>query len=138
MKELLSLNKYFLKYRLHFFSGLIFVVLTNYFRILSPQITGYVINTVVNSIKVIGGDPSAKIPTGESYDFIVKKIIMEFSTYPFKDKILFAGITLIVIALISGIFMFLMRQTIIVMSRRIEFDQKNEVFSHYQDLDVDF
>ncbi|MEO5967167.1 MAG: ABC transporter ATP-binding protein [Ferruginibacter sp.] len=138
MKELLSLNKYFLKYRLHFFFGLIFVVLTNYFRILSPQITGYVINTVVNSIRIIGGDTSVNIPTGESYDFLVKKIILEFSTYSFKDKILFAGITLIVIALISGIFMFLMRQTIIVMSRRIEYDQKNEVFSHYQDLDVDF
>lgn len=138
MKELLSLNRYFLKYKFHFFSGLIFVILTNYFRILSPQITGYVINTVVSSIKIVGGDPSAVLPSPENYDFIVKKIVTGFATLPFKDKIFFAGISLIIIALISGVFMFLMRQTIIVMSRRIEYDQKNEVFSHYQDLDVDF
>ena len=138
MKELLSLNRYFLKYKFHFFSGLIFVILTNYFRILSPQITGYVINTVVSSIKIVGGDSSAVLPSPENYDFIVKKIVTGFATLPFKDKIFFAGISLIIIALISGVFMFLMRQTIIVMSRRIEYDQKNEVFSHYQDLDVDF
>ena len=55
-----------------------------------------------------------------------------------KNKIFVCGITLLVLALISGFFMFLMRQTIIVMSRHIEFDQKNEIFAHYQILDTNF
>jgi len=48
------------------------------------------------------------------------------------------GITLLALALTSGFFLFLMRQTIIVMSRHIEFDQKNEMYSHYQTLDASF
>ncbi len=48
------------------------------------------------------------------------------------------GITILILALIRGIFMFLMRQTVIVMSRHIEFDQKNEVFQHYLKLDINF
>src|SRR4029079_10065260 len=56
----------------------------------------------------------------------------------FKTKILYSGLVLLVLALISGFFMFLMRQTIIVMSRHIEFDQKNEIFKHYQQLDTNF
>src|SRR4029079_1346749 len=56
----------------------------------------------------------------------------------FKTKILYSGLILLVLALISGFFMFLMRQTIIVMSRHIEFAQKNEVFNHYQTLDTNF
>lgn len=138
MKELFSLNKYFLKYKVHFFSGIIFIILTNYFRILSPQITGFVINTVVSSIKSLNNSIPVPAINFNDYDFVVRKIIIAFSGYSFKQKILLAGIVLIVIALISGLFMFLMRQTIIVMSRRIEYDQKNEVFSHYQDLDTEF
>jgi ATP-binding cassette subfamily B protein len=48
------------------------------------------------------------------------------------------GLTIIGLALTSGLFMFLMRQTIIVMSRHIEYDQKNEIYSHYQELDASF
>ncbi len=137
MKQLSSLNKYFWKYRWHFILGFVFVVLTNYFRILAPQITGYVVNTVVESIK----SPGAKgtdIKKGEkTYDFAVKQVIAQFDKSPGR-KILYAGITLFVIAIISGFFMFLMRQTIIVMSRHIEYDQKNEIFTHYQQLDTNF
>ncbi len=58
----------------------------------------------------------------------------------FSDTSIFItyGLTIIGLALTSGLFMFLMRQTIIVMSRHIEFDQKNEVYQHYQALDVSF
>ena len=48
------------------------------------------------------------------------------------------GITILVLALLRGFFLFLMRQTIIVMSRHIEYDQKNEVYQHYQKLDTAF
>ena len=139
MKHLSSLNKYFWKYRWHFMLGVIFIVLTNYFRILSPQLTGFVVNTVVQSIKSQGSEANAiEIKKSEkNYDILVQKVITVFEESPSRI-ILYAGLTLFVIAIISGFFMFLMRQTIIVMSRHIEFDQKNEVFSHYQKLDTNF
>jgi ATP-binding cassette subfamily B multidrug efflux pump len=154
MKHLRSLRKYFWKYRWLFLLGIFFVVLTNYFRILAPQITGYVVNTVVHSIKhdstgkeivpVIADkkyDASGKeispVAAEKKYDVLVKAVIGFFEEHK-NNKILLAGITLLVLAIISGLFMFLMRQTIIVMSRHIEYDQKNEIFSHYQKLDTNF
>ena len=117
--------------------GFVFVVFTNYFRILAPQLTGYVVNTVVESIKS-PDKKSVDIKKGEkNYDFAVRQVIAKFDKHPSR-KILYAGITLFVIAIISGFFMFLMRQTIIVMSRHIEYDQKNEIFTHYQKLDTNF
>ena len=136
MQQLSSLNKYFWKYRKLFLLGILFVVLTNYFRILAPQITGYVINTVVHTIQkplTVNADGTTK-----DYDIIVKSVLNRFDAQPFGTKILFAGLILLLLAVISGLFMFLMRQTIIVMSRHIEFDQKNEVFKHYQQLDTQF
>lgn len=56
----------------------------------------------------------------------------------FSRKVVICGITLLVLALISGFFLFLMRQTIIVMSRHIEYDQKREIYAHYQQLDANF
>ena len=139
MTQLSSLNKYFWKYRWLFFLGFFFVILTNYFRILSPQLTGYIVNTVVQSINSKGQGSSATIHhTGTNYDILVKMVINEFDTISFAEKILFTGIVLLVLAIISGFFMFLMRQTIIVMSRHIEYDQKNEIFVHYQKLDTAF
>ena len=119
--------------------GFIFVVLTNYFRILAPQLTGFVVNTVVQSIKSPGVNTNAiDIKKSEkNYDFVVQKVISAFEEKP-SHKILYAGLTLFVIAVISGFFMFLMRQTIIVMSRHVEYDQKNEIFTHYQKLDTNF
>ena len=52
--------------------------------------------------------------------------------------VILCGVTILLLALLRGFFMFLMRQTIIVMSRHIEYDQKNEVFQHYQQLDTSF
>ena len=137
MKHLKSLNKYFWKYRWLFMLGIVFVVLTNYFRILAPQITRYVVNTVVHTVK---GEKEVTANAGEAeknYDFLVRKVIVFFENHQ-DNKILLAGITLLILAIISGIFMFLMRQTIIVMSRHIEYNQKNEIFSHYQKLDINF
>jgi ATP-binding cassette, subfamily B, multidrug efflux pump len=139
MKHLKSLNKYFWKYRWLFMLGIVFVVLTNYFRILAPQITGYVLNTVVHAIKKDDAGKQIQQAAGEekNYDFLVKKVIVFFENHQ-DNKILLAGITLLILAIISGFFMFLMRQTIIVMSRHIEYNQKNEIFNHYQKLDTHF
>lgn len=136
MTQLSTLNKYFKKYKYSFFLGIVFVVLTNYFRILSPQLTGYVVNSVVTVLN--GKNIQSDAAQLASYDFSVRKIIEWFNHESFQTRILFTGIILLVIALISGFFMFLMRQTIIVMSRHIEFDQKNEIFNHYQKLDTGF
>ena len=137
MKQLSTLNKYFWKYRWHFMLGFVFVVLTNYFRILAPQLTGYVVNKVVQSIKSPNVNEIDIKKSEKNYDFLVREVIAKFEENPSRI-ILLAGITLFIIAIISGFFMFLMRQTIIVMSRHIEYDQKNEIFSHYQKLDTNF
>ncbi|MEO8822695.1 MAG: ABC transporter ATP-binding protein [Ginsengibacter sp.] len=118
--------------------GMVFIVLSNYFRILAPQVTKYVLNTVELSLSKNKPQVSAKTIT--HYDPLVAVFVNKLSgnEVSYKTKILYSGIILLVIALISGLFMFLMRQTIIVMSRHIEFAQKNEIFSHYQKLDTHF
>lgn len=136
MKHLAALNKYFWKYKWLFLLGIIFIILSNYFRILSPQVTKYVLNTVEHSLKK---ETTSSPVTTVNYDPLVKKIfIQNLQASSLKSKIFVCGIILLGLALISGFFMFLMRQTIIVMSRHIEFDQKNEIFSHYQKLDTNF
>lgn len=137
MTQLSTLNKYFWRYRWHFFLGILFVILTNYFRILTPQLAKYIINSVIYAINPNSVD-HASIGQDMNADFLVRFVIDTFNGYSFKDKIFFTGLVLIILALISGFFMFLMRQTIIVMSRHIEYDQKNEVFAHYQKLDMGF
>jgi len=135
MKSLLSLNKYFWKYKYLFFLGTLFVILSNYFRILAPQVTGFVVNTVVESMKQ---KQSNVTPSTNHNNQILQWVMSHFSKSDFQQKIFLAGIVLLALAIISGFFMFLMRQTIIVMSRHIEFHQKNEIFQHYQKLDISF
>ncbi len=129
MKHLASLYPFFWKYRTRFALGVLFVVLTNYFRILAPQLTGFVVNTVAGMER--GGHR-------RSNDVLVNQLIHALQGQSTSAKIIWCGLTLLLIALISGFFMFMMRQTIIVMSRLIEFDQKNQVFAHYQRLDAGF
>jgi len=138
MKQLSTLNKFFFKYKKLFLLGILFVVLSNYFRILAPQITGYVVNTVVYAIKASDESQLILDRSHKTYDIIVRNVLTGFDAQPFRNKILFAGIILLLLAVVSGVFMFLMRQTIIVMSRHIEFEQKNEIFKHYQQLDTHF
>ena len=138
MNHLFTLNKYFWKYKWLFFLGIFFVVLTNYFRILSPQITGYVVNTVVESLNKKGAPSQHHIENNHQYNQVVEFVIVKFDALPYDKRILFSGLILLSLAVISGIFMFLMRQTIIVMSRHIEYDQKNEIYQQYQKLDSSF
>jgi ATP-binding cassette, subfamily B, multidrug efflux pump len=135
MKHLATLNKYFWKYKWLLLLGILFVVLTNYFRIMAPQLTGYVIKTVVNKIENRAVAPSLQ---KGNYDVLVQQAVYAFDGMSDNKKILFSGLALLLVAIISGFFMFLMRQTIIVMSRHIEYDQKNEVFAHYQQLHAGF
>ncbi|HYF30196.1 MAG TPA: ABC transporter ATP-binding protein [Chitinophagaceae bacterium] len=146
MKHLKVLNKYLWKYRYRFLLGILFIVLSNYFRILAPQFTGFVVDEMELALTE-KTDPStypdkqAKVAEKTtSYDILVKNIIDKArrDKLSFGQKVLWSGIVILLLALLGGFFMFLMRQTIIVMSRHIEYDQKNEVFAHYLKLDADF
>lgn len=134
MKQLATLNKYLWKYKYHFFWGILFIILSNYFRILAPQLTGYVVDAVEQFL------PGHKPHPVTRYDPLVQKFITytEAGQLSFSGKVTLCCLTLLAMALLSGFFMFLMRQTIIVMSRRIEYEQKNEIFNHYQKLDTAF
>ena len=157
MKHLRAVNKYFWKYRWRFLCGIIFIILSNYFRILTPQITGYVVNSVEKELrdnvtkknieehKITDQITSTRqLATDKrdtaNYDVLVKRFIrtIDASNPTFSRRVVICSITLLVLALIGGFFMFLMRQTIIVMSRHIEYDQKNEIYLHYQQLDSNF
>ena len=134
MRELAALNVFFWKYRFRFFTGIILVIATNYLAVLSPQITGYVVNLVQS--KLPGGKPATNI----NHDLIVSFIsqLSAKNQFNFASLITFCSVTILLLAIIRSIFMFFMRQTIIVMSRHIEFDQKNQVYAHYQKLDTEF
>jgi ATP-binding cassette, subfamily B, multidrug efflux pump len=138
LKHLRALNKYFWKYRVRLGIGALFIIISNYFGVLFPQVTGFVIDHVQKNLP--GYQPRKNQP---NYDLLVQRfgtwIEQNFSGSAQVNKVvIICGITILVLALLKGFFMFLMRQTIIVMSRHIEFDQKNEVYRHYQKLDTAF
>lgn len=124
MGSLAVLNKYFFRYRWRLLSGILFVAVSNVFAVLSPGIVKDTIDEVYRNISqyhLLGTSPEAAA---------LRKQVMQL--------VMTAGLWLLAYALLRGIFMFFMRQTIIVMSRHIEYDQKNEVFEHYQKLSTAF
>lgn len=114
MKSLSYLNKYFFKYRWRLILGILFIVINNYFGAWIPVLIGYSTDYIV--------DEASK---GIDIDTI------------FWHTISLAGL-IILFNIIKGFFLFLTRQTIIVMSRFIEFDLKNELFKKYLRLDYQF
>jgi ATP-binding cassette subfamily B protein len=144
MKHLKALNKYFWKYRVRLGIGALFIIISNYFAVLAPQVTSFIIDHVQRSIDAVReGAPPVTEKAGREYDFVVIKFIdwieRNFSGNSDITKVvILCGVTILILALLRGFFMFLMRQTIIVMSRHIEYDQKNEVYQHYQQLDTSF
>jgi ATP-binding cassette, subfamily B, multidrug efflux pump len=115
--------------------GVFFIVISNYFGVLAPQIIGFIIDFSQRTLP--GYQPRAKKAV---YDVTVTRFIeyVEGLTYSPIQIVVLCGIIILALALLRGFFMFLMRQTIIVMSRHIEYDQKNEVFEKYQTLDATF
>ena len=134
MKELSALNVFFWKYRVRFFIGIVFVIATNYLAVLAPQITGYVVGLVQAKL------PGAKPVTTVHNEMVTIGIdqIGNHYNFSFAGLVTFCCLIILILAIIRGVFMFFMRQTIIVMSRHIEFDQKNQVYAHYQKLDTEF
>ena len=135
LKHLKALNKYFWKYRIRLGAGVVFVFLSNYFNVLSPQVTGFVIDFVQ---QLFPGYTAPKHPP--KYDALVNGITsgISHSGHGWVKVVALCGITILLLALLRGFFLFLMRQTVIVMSRHIEYDQKNEIYNQYQKLDTTF
>ncbi|WP_396166234.1 ABC transporter ATP-binding protein [Flavobacterium sp.] len=115
MKELQYLNKYFIKYKFRFLFGIVITIVAQIFALYTPELVGKSISLIETFLK------------SENKDTIILK------------NELFKNIALIIFCtLIAGFLTFLMRQTLIVMSRFVEFDLKNEIFNHYQNLSQNF
>lgn len=113
MKSLRYLNKYFIKYKWRFLLGILFIAITNVFNVYKPEFFG---NTV-DDLKNWGSGTEDK------------DVIMEA---------LYVGLIYMGLAVAAGFFLFLQRQTIIIMSRFIEYDLKNEIYQQYQRLSYSF
>jgi ATP-binding cassette subfamily B multidrug efflux pump len=115
MKELGYLNKYFVKYKYRFLLGILITIVAQIFSLFTPKL-------ISKSFKIIEDYLNNKtISTSIVYQELVSNIVMIFIT-----------------TIIAGFLSFLMRQTLIVMSRHIEFDLKNEVFKQYENLSLNF
>lgn len=139
MKHLSALRKYFWKYRLRLGVGIFFIVISNYFSVLAPQVTGFIIRYTHEVIQPGASANNAPLQR-PSYDISVQAFIKWIQTLGYGpiQVVILCGFTILALALLRGLFMFMMRQTIIVMSRHIEYDQKEEVYKHYQALDATF
>lgn len=136
MNHLKPLRKYFWKYRYRLGGGILFIIISNYFSALPPQVTSFVVNKVQN---IVSGKATA--PTPLETDILINafiKWINGLTTWSNGGIVALCGLLILALALLRGVFMFFMRQTIIVMSRLVEYDQKNEVYHHYQQLDAPF
>ncbi|WP_293741487.1 ABC transporter ATP-binding protein [uncultured Pedobacter sp.] len=124
MKHLSRLNKYFLKYKWWIIPGSIFVVISNIFGVVPAQVIGYAVDLISENIQLFN------LFAGFGRQAIIYNI--------FSSNLLFFGLLVIALYLLRGLFLFFMRQTIILMSRHIEFDMKNDIYQHYQELSLGF
>jgi ATP-binding cassette subfamily B protein len=124
MKELRYLNKYLWKYRALLGWGLLFVVVSNIFQIYPAQMVRYAIDLVVDNLNL--------------YRALQGTAAQEALLSTFSKSIFFYVLLILIMALLRGLFLYLVRQTLIVMSRLVEYDLKNEIFAHYQSLPIRF
>ncbi|EHQ29022.1 ABC transporter ATP-binding protein [Mucilaginibacter paludis] len=124
MKHLAYLNKFLYKYRWHLIPGILFVIISNIFGVLPAQIVRVAFDLVTENIS-----------TYQLFDGFNRQAAV-YSI--FGSSLLLFGTLVLVLSLLRGLFLFFMRQTIILMSRHIEFDMKNEIYSHYQALSLAF
>jgi ATP-binding cassette subfamily B protein len=124
MKHLAYLNKYFVRYRLRFGLGVLFIFVSNYFQALGPQVIRQALDLVLENMTLY-----------RLYDgFELQAEVFRH----FGQILLLFGGTVLALALLMGGFLFLVRQTIIVMSRLIEYDLRKEIFRHYESLHLAF
>lgn len=124
MNDLAYLNKYLFKYKYHLILGTLFIIIANYFSIIPAVLVRYSFDLLKVNYELFKLFNGFDLQT-DAYALFAKSIWI-------------LGILILTSALLRGIFMFFMRQTIIVMSRIIEYDLKNEIFEHYQSLPLSF
>ena len=127
MKSLWYLNKYLFKYKWRLLLGVVFISLNNTFNIFIPQVVRYTIDSVKESLT--------------TYYLFEQDAFSGFANdigATTGKLALIAGGTIIGLAILKGFFLFLTRQTIIIVSRLIEYDLKNEIFDQYQVLSLAF
>jgi ATP-binding cassette subfamily B protein len=124
MKELYSLNKYLYKYRFRMLLGVIFIVLSNWFGVFPAQVIRLAFDLVKEQLSI--------------YQYLNGFNRQELFYKTFINIVFLFGIIVFLVAVIKGIFMFFMRQTIIVVSRLVEYDLKNEIYHKYQTLNLGF
>ena len=124
MGALGHLNKYFWKYKWHLFLGIFFTFCSNFFGVAPAQLVRYALDLVTETIDVY---------------FLFKGFPIQSVFYEvFASTLFYYGGLIVLMAFIKGIFLFLIRQTLIVMSRHIEYEMKNEIYAHYQTLPLSF
>lgn len=124
MKELKYLNKYLLKYKKHLFWGIVFVIISTFFQIIPAELVRHSIDLVTDNILIY-----------RSFEGLT---LQENFFSVFALSLLLYAALILLMALLRGFFLYLVRQTLIVMSRHIEYDLKNEIFEHYQTLPLSF
>jgi len=151
MRPLLKLNPYLMKYRWHLLLGTVFIILSNLFAVYAPQVVREAIDLIAKGVAQMDR-PSAQrqLPVPGTLQLWVGWTGIDLqarlqdlqTTDRMKATVVWCagmlGILYLVFALLKGFFMFLMRQTIIVVSRLIEYDLKNTIYGHYQLLDRSF
>lgn len=125
IRTLSTLNKYFYKYKWLLIWGTIFTIISNVFSIAPGPLVRYAFDLIEKSIQEY---------RLHAHDIQKQKVLFDVFAY---NVLLYGGL-IVVMALIRGVFLFFMRQTIIVMSRHIEYDMKNEIYAHYQSLPLSF
>ena len=124
MKELSYLFKYFFKYKKLLIFGILFIIISNIFQIIPAQLVRRALDLVIDNIRL---------------HKLFQGLQLQNDFYGiFTQSVFFYALLILVMALLRGAFLFLTRQTIIVMSRHIEFDLKNEIYAHYQTLPLSF
>lgn len=124
MKELKYLNKYLSKYKWHVVLGTIFIIISNAFQIIPALIVRHALNLVTDNIRIHNMFEGTPLQN----DFFK---VLSFGILVYAAWIL-------ILALLRGVFLYFVRQTLIVMSRLIEYDLKNDIFEHYQKLPLSF
>ncbi|UKJ06441.1 ABC transporter ATP-binding protein [Solitalea lacus] len=124
MGELKYLNKYLFRYRYRLLLGISFVIISNFFGVIPARIIRRAFDLVNENITLY------KLFSGFNSQESIYSV--------FGKTMLIFGLTLLLMAILRGIFLFFMRQTIIVVSRLIEYDLKNDIYNHYQQLSLAF
>lgn len=123
LQHLRVLTRFFIKYKYHLILGILFVAAGNYFRAWQPQVIREALDFVLEQLQLYrAADANGK----EEIKDALNPALLRF------------GGLVLLLALIMGIFMYFMRQTIIVMSRLIEYDMRKQIYDHYQRLDKGF